>query len=781
MKVREFLSATLMIATMLFAAVPVAQTQPNSQTTTPQPADEAQIARLGGLAKVWGAVKYFHPFLAYQNIDWDQALIETIPKVKSAQTPNEYQAAVNQMLSLLGDPGTRVEIETGIAAGPPKQTTAAAKEPVLTENGVLLIESARITIILYQNGLGAYDSLIGRIKETLPAAKAVVIDGRWKEQTDPFTLYIFGRLLRQILPPVLNANVTLGSTRYRMHNGYASQVDVEFDECYSAFVDVAPEIITGQNKTKTPPIVFIINHNTPPVTDVLSGLQSTNRTVVIQEGEQPFDTDNNAFTIELPDKVKVRIRTRELVNPDGSIGFQADKIVLKSVNGDDAMREALRLAQQKNNGRPRKSNNEVPPLLNLKEKTYPEMEFPGPEYRLLALFRFWAVIDYFFPYKDLIGDSWESVLARYIPKFETNKDALDYQLTVREMVAEIHDSHGRVENANASDEKLGTFVPPILVRYIESQAVITNLLDDKLPVKIGDVILTIDGEPVGKKREYLSRFIAASTPQSLMRSVHLLLLGGQKNSTVNLRLRGVDGKVREINLVRSMSTNEHKSFSFQCRSTPVFQVLPSGYGYVDIARLAFGEVDTMFKTIKNTPAVIFDIRGYPKGTGWAIASRLAKKEMQVNALFSRPLLEAPGLGDPELPEFATRAFVQKLFRRDGAIYQGKAVGLINEDAISQAEHVCLFLEAATDVTFIGTPTMGANGNVTYTVLPGNLPVRFTGLNVRHADGRQLQRVGIQPNILVSPTIKGVAAGKDEILEAAVKFLDKTRQKKSASE
>jgi C-terminal processing protease CtpA/Prc len=56
------------------------------------------------------------------------------------------------------------------------------------------------------------------------------------------------------------------------------------------------------------------------------------------------------------------------------------------------------------------------------------------------------------------------------------------------------------------------------------------------------------------------------------------------------------------------------------------------------------------------------------------------------------------------------------------------------------------------------------------VLPGNLAVSFSGHNVRHADGRQLQRVGIQPTIKVAPTIRGLADGHDEILDAAIKFL-----------
>jgi hypothetical protein len=87
------------------------------------------------------------------------------------------------------------------------------------------------------------------------------------------------------------------------------------------------------------------------------------------------------------------------------------------------------------------------------------------------------------------------VLTRYIPKFEANKDAVDYQLTVREMATEMRDSHGSVDNTKAATEKLGRFLPPIVVRYVEGQTVVTNVLDDKLPVKIGDAILRLTVNP----------------------------------------------------------------------------------------------------------------------------------------------------------------------------------------------------------------------------------------------------------------------------------------------
>jgi len=85
-----------------------------------------------------------------------------------------------------------------------------------------------------------------------------------------------------------------------------------------------------------------------------------------------------------------------------------------------------------------------------------------------------------------------------------------------------------------------------------------------------------------------------------------------------------------------------------------------------------------------------------------------------------------------------------------------------------------FFEAATDVTFIGSPTSGANGDVTFFYIPGDISIRMTGQSVRHADGRQLQRVGILPDIEITSTIEGIRSGKDEVLERAIEYVEKGR-------
>jgi hypothetical protein len=42
--------------------------------------------------------------------------------------------------------------------------------------------------------------------------------------------------------------------------------------------------------------------------------------------------------------------------------------------------------------------------------------------------------------------------------------------------------------------------------------------------------------------------------------------------------------------------------------------------------------------------------------------------------------------------------------------------------------------------------------------------------VRHADGRQLQRIGLIPDVPVVPTLAGIRSGRDEVLERAIQYL-----------
>ena len=191
------------------------------------------------------------------------------------------------------------------------------------------------------------------------------------------------------------------------------------------------------------------------------------------------------------------------------------------------------------------------------------------------------------------------------------------------------------------------------------------------------------------------------------------------------------------------------------------------------------QVDSIFERLRSATAIIFDMRGYPHGTAWSIAPRLTEHHDVAAALFNGPLSFAPDLPAGErLTSSASYFFVQKLPATDKWKYKCKTVMLIDERTISQAEHTGLFFEAANKTDFIGTPSAGANGDVTDFLVPGGILISFSGHDVRHANGGPLQRLGLQPAVTVAPTIEGIRAGHDEVLEKAIEYLAPARTKGS---
>ena len=68
---------------------------------------------------------------------------------------------------------------------------------------------------------------------------------------------------------------------------------------------------------------------------------------------------------------------------------------------------------------------------------------------------------------------------------------------------------------------------------------------------------------------------------------------------------------------------------------------------------------------------------------------------------------------------------------------------------------------------VGEPSAGSSGTVNWTTLPGGYVVAWTGRRVLKHDGSPWHGVGVKPTVPVSRTLKGIAEGRDEMVERAV--------------
>ena len=79
--------------------------------------------------------------------------------------------------------------------------------------------------------------------------------------------------------------------------------------------------------------------------------------------------------------------------------------------------------------------------------------------------------------------------------------------------------------------------------------------------------------------------------------------------------------------------------------------------------------------------------------------------------------------------------------------------------------------AGDKTTVIGSTTAGADGNVSRIDLPGGMRTVISGIGVYYPDGKETQRIGIVPDIEVTPTIEGIKSGRDEVLEKAIELIE----------
>jgi hypothetical protein len=251
-------------------------------------------------------------------------------------------------------------------------------------------------------------------------------------------------------------------------------------------------------------------------------------------------------------------------------------------------------------------------------------------------------------------------------------------------------------------------------------------------------------------------------------------LYGPAESVLQLTVRTRGGETRTAAMKRSAA---YPQGAQPWRGGDVLKLLPGNIGYADLDRATEPMIRELFEKFAQTRAIIFDMRGHPKAPQALVATPLTSRAWTTVARFEDPLIDAPP-GRASLSPVVTRTLPAMQPSEQGfgpgsrTPYTGKTVLLIDERTQSAAEHLGLFLEAANGTTFVGSPTAGANGYTVPFALPGGIRFSMSMQRAEYPDGRRLQRIGLVPDVAVKPTIKGLQDGRDEVLDAAVAYLDR---------
>lgn len=405
------------------------------------------------------------------------------------------------------------------------------------------------------------------------------------------------------------------------------------------------------------------------------------------------------------------------------------------------------------------------------EPDYKSVDSLDWRYRLLALYRFWNIVEYWSPYRDLIDPDFDEALKLFIPQFYSANDPDNYTRALMALTASVQDGHTNLWSAIRARPPGGEATSPFSVRFVAGKPIVWKKLRlspdwvdneglDTGGLQPGDILHAIDGESIKRLVNQWSPYYGVSNRASLLREIAPYLLQGAAGpfrATVERNGELLDIESRRIPL---RSINREGGFVHD-RDGDTFQDLGDGIAYVKLSTIETTDARKIVNNIQHFDALILDLRGYPKSfVVFSIGQHLVRDRTPF-ARFTNADLSNPGTFhwtepfslEPKEPTF-----------------DGKIVILVDEATQSQAEYTAMAFRSAPGAIVIGSQTAGADGNVSRIPLPGGHHTAISGIGVFYPDKTPTQKVGIIPDIEVLPTSEGIRDGRDEVLEAAIRYV-----------
>ena len=394
-----------------------------------------------------------------------------------------------------------------------------------------------------------------------------------------------------------------------------------------------------------------------------------------------------------------------------------------------------------------------------------ESFYPTPQMdsglNLLTLFRLWNVIEYYAPYRAVTLHPWNEVLSTYIPLMGVETDGRRFARLYMRLIRELNDGH-----AYAPVEMLfGQRMLPVWPLQAEGRLFVGYSGDSLL--ERGDEVLAIDGEPISERLELLREYASRSNEASLRKALRFYGLRTRRDTAEVVRCRA--GACDTLRVATVPYGSVSPIYDPAQLAQPPFRLLADSVGYIYAGTFSREHLAQVVQTLPRTRALIIDLRTYPQNMDFTLTALIGQSlrtEPVVAWQMVHPTLALPGLF------FRQEQWLYEGFE-EGAErctqpYKGRVILLVDELTQSNPEFQAMAFQSCPQTLTIGSPTSGADGDIVWIPLPGQL-TSFSGVGTLYPDGTQTQTVGVRLDVEVLPTAEGVQAGRDEVLERALEL------------
>lgn len=377
------------------------------------------------------------------------------------------------------------------------------------------------------------------------------------------------------------------------------------------------------------------------------------------------------------------------------------------------------------------------------------------EVRCADVIILWNILKHSFPYWDDVQTDARSILEEGLLGAAESVDAKDFLKNIEKMCSFYNDAHMFITIDNID---LDNYRPPIYLSEIGNEVLVRDIMDARVKLLPGDVILEIDDINVKKCLINSTKYYSGSEHKKRSMALNRML-EGEKNSSVKLLINR-NGKRKTVSVQR---TDPPKYFipgniGFLERKN---QWLKPGTYYFDLTRNSLDSA--AFHILKQAEFIIFDLRGYvfDQTVSQDLIPALTEDTIIVERIFTPKILY------PDYQKITYHANTETYYPDKYKHIKGKAIFLTDVSAMSASESLLGIIKNYKLGTIMGTPTAGANGTVNIAYLPGGLTIYYSGELVTNCDGSKHHLLGIIPDIYATQSPTSIKQRRDAVLEKAL--------------
>jgi carboxyl-terminal processing protease len=334
-------------------------------------------------------------------------------------------------------------------------------------------------------------------------------------------------------------------------------------------------------------------------------------------------------------------------------------------------------------------------------------------------------------------------------------DVGEMQTAVWNFVLKLDDSHTRYSPPQLTHTPSFGFQARGIGDQVMVVALSKNGPAQKAGVQLGDRILALNGRKV--TRDNISDTLLFFTR---LRPVRLLVVdyireGVQSRLAITPNMR-IDPQERRIDDISDFY-EDVVELENDAHENPFEYGSVDDMGYVKLASFSGGLPEAVMWKVKNSKAVIVDLRGNPGGNTEVLK--------QMTGFFDRQ--------NTPIASLVGRKKTETLLSKPQRVYfDGPLVILVDAGSGSASEIFAYHMQRIGRALVVGDKTMGAVSAAdyihehvgAYTVTDFGL--LLTTAKVVFPDGKSIEKVGVTPDVMCLPTEQDLATGKDPCLAKA---------------